>query len=233
MAGMGRRFKDAGYHEEKYAIEFGGHTLLDWSLASLTGFREFQLILITRPLPGIEEILVRSANALGFSDPIIITLDGPTRGQAETAALATPVVDPEDSILIFNTDTFVDPAFLNASHMRGKGWIPTFSATGDKWSFVEADGQGRAIRTTEKVRISDHCSVGMYYFSSFGGYCELVDGAEEDGELYVAPLYNEWISRGHDTFIHSLPDTAVTVLGTPEDLQRAAMSNRPRWPDNC
>ena len=65
MAGMGRRFKDAGYHEEKYAIEFGGHTLLDWSLASLTGFREFQLILITRPLPGIEEILVRSANALG------------------------------------------------------------------------------------------------------------------------------------------------------------------------
>jgi len=233
MAGMGRRFKDAGYHEEKYAIEFGGHTLLDWSLASLTGFREFQLILITRPFPAIEVSLVARATALGFADPIVITLDGPTRGQAETATLASPAVDPEDSILIFNTDTFVDPTFLNASKIRGDGWIPTFNAPGDKWSFVDTDSRGRAIRTTEKVRISDHCSVGMYYFSSFGGFCELVDAANGEGELYVAPLYNEWISRGHDTFIHSLPETAVTVLGTPEDLQRAAINNRPRWPDNC
>lgn len=233
MAGFGNRFKDAGYRQEKFEIEFRGHRLLDWSLASLLNFRDFELILIARNLPGISQGLNRSAAALGFERVKVIVLDEPTRGQAETAARASIAFEEDDSILIFNTDTFIDPSAISPNQIRGEGWIPTFRAEGAQWSFVDADENGMARRTTEKARISEHCSVGMYYFSSFRGYCDLVGSAFWEHELYVAPLYNEWIAAGHPTYIQELPDGAVTVLGTPADLAAADRQNRPNWPEGC
>jgi GTP:adenosylcobinamide-phosphate guanylyltransferase len=224
---------DAGYAQEKYAIKFRGHKLLDWSLASLANFRDSQLVLIAREHPGIREVLRKSAGDLGFPSHELVIIDRPTRGQAETACLAEPVFDVDESILIFNTDTFIDPSAISPAQIRGDGWIPTFRAPGEQWSFVQVQPDGEAIRTTEKERISEHCSVGLYYFSSFHGFRELVARSKWERELYVAPLYNEWIEAGHKTYISELPDSAVTVLGTPEDLKSAAARNRPNWPESC
>lgn len=232
MAGMGSRFRTAGYQEEKYAIQFRGHSLLEWSLASLANFRDFELILITREFDGIREYASECAGSIGFPKHQIIVLEEMTKGQAETAALAAPAFNEDDSILIFNTDTYIDPAYLKPEDIRGEGWVPTFSAPGDKWSFAEADESGRVNRMTEKVRISNHCSVGLYYFSSFHRFYELAREASFEKELYVAPLYNPWIAMGHTTYIHELPDNAVTVLGTPEDLEEANLKGLPVWPEN-
>lgn len=233
MAGLGSRFKSAGYTDEKYAIEFRGHTLLEWSLASLCNFRQCPLILITRDFEGIEATLTETCDRLGFEDRRIIVIDRVTRGQAETAILAEPCFESDDSILIFNTDTFVDPNFLRPEDIRGSAWIPTFKAPGDKWSFVEADDEGRIIRTTEKQRISNNCSIGAYYFDSFFEFKSLVDKAQETGELYVAPLYNDWLSTHPEGFLHRLPSHSVTILGTPEDLELANQLELPVWPKSC
>lgn len=233
MAGLGSRFKNAGYDQEKYAIEFRGHTLLEWSLVSLLAFRDSQLILITRRFEGIQEELKKTTENLGFKDSQIVVIEEVTRGQAETAILAAPLIEEDDSILIFNTDTFIDPRAMRPQDVRGSGWIPTFHAPGDKWSFVDADETGQARRTTEKERISDDCSVGVYYFDSFHGFKNLVERATTEKELYVAPLYNEWMAAGNATFLHRLPAEAVTVLGTPEDLAEADRMNRPIWPEDC
>lgn len=232
MAGFGARFKEAGFEQEKYAIEFRGHTLLEWSVASLVSFRDSELIFVTRNFPEIESYLGSIAAKLGFQSRAIV-LQEPTRGQAATAALARSAFARDDSVLIFNTDTYVDPTCLAPSDIKGAGWIPTFSAKGEKWSFAEVDASGRVVRTTEKVRISEHASIGMYYFESFFEFAEMVEESESDGELYIAPLYNKWIARGKDTYIHSLPEEAVTVLGTPEDLQAADSAGKPIWPEAC
>jgi len=233
MAGLGSRFKSAGYSEEKYEIEFRGHTLLEWSLASLLNFRRYPLILITRDFDGIEATLTKTCDRLGFEDRHIIVIDRVTRGQAETAILAQACFESDDSILIFNTDTFVDPNYLRPEDIRGSAWIPTFEAPGDKWSFVEADEEGRIVRTTEKQRISDDCSIGAYYFDSFLEFKSLVDKAQVTGELYVAPLYNEWLSNHSEGFLHRLPSQSVTILGTPEDLDLANRLDLPVWPRSC
>lgn len=233
MAGLGSRFKNAGYTEEKYAIVFRGRTLLEWSLASLLSFRDSELILITRAFEGIEEDLPVLANKLGFENHRVIVIDRMTRGQAETAILAAPAFEEDEDILIFNTDTYIDPSTMRPQDIQGAGWIPTFHAPGDKWSFVDADETGLARRTTEKQRISDDCSVGVYYFNSFEGFKALVDEAADDGELYVAPLYNRWIAQNKPTYLYRLPEAAVTVLGTPEDLEVAEQRNRPIWPEDC
>lgn len=40
MAGMGMRFRNAGYTVSKYMIEAKGKTLFEWSMDSLLGFKE-------------------------------------------------------------------------------------------------------------------------------------------------------------------------------------------------
>jgi dTDP-glucose pyrophosphorylase len=232
MAGFGTRFKEAGFKEEKYAINFRGHSLLEWSVASLASFREYELVFVTREFSNIESYLLKVADRLGFNGRVIV-LGEPTSGQAATAALAKPAFPQDDSILIFNTDTYVDPSQVRPGQIRGAGWIPTFAGKGNKWSFAAADASGRVFQTTEKCRISDHASIGMYYFDSFFDFAELVRSSEADGELYIAPLYNAWISKGKETYIHDLPLDSVTVLGTPEDLEIADAMESPIWPEAC
>jgi dTDP-glucose pyrophosphorylase len=230
MAGQGQRFKDAGYSQEKYEIDFQSHTLFEWSLISLRNFRESELVVVTRAFPDIENRILKYASSLGFASTQVIVLDRNTGGQAETACLAAPAFQSDDSMLVFNTDTFVDPDVLRPERIRGTGWIPCFEAPGDKWSFAVVDENDCVLRTTEKERVSDLCSVGLYYFDSFRDYVRIAEQAEEvRGERYIAPLYNPWIAEGKDVYVERLPSESVMVLGTPEDLA-VASQRKDRWP---
>jgi dTDP-glucose pyrophosphorylase len=175
MAGLGARFKDAGYTQEKYEIVFHGKPLFDWALESLSAFRDFEFIFIARDSPHVKEFILERTDLLGFRKIKIKTLTHLTRGQAETAALASEFFEPDDSMIIYNTDTHVKPGTLRPEQIKGNGWVPVFSASGDKWSFVEADVDGTVKRTTEKVRVSDYCSIGLYYFDSFQKFWKLVE----------------------------------------------------------
>ena len=77
----------------------------------------------------------------------------------------------------------------------------------------------------EKVRISDNCTLGAYYFSSAKLYKDLYqeyyvdDSHMEKNEKYIAPLYNYMIEKGMDVTISIVDADKVHVLGTPEELQ--------------
>ena len=230
MAGLGSRFKKAGYAEEKYAIPFRGHTLLEWSLISLRSFAGHDLIVVTRDFPNIRDDLAAAAARCGLREPSVVVLDAVTGGQAETVLRAEPFLADDDEVLVWNCDTYVQADAVRPEDVRGDGWIPTFDAPGDKWSFVVADAKGRASRVTEKVRVSDDCSIGLYYFRRFADLREAYNVRSEEGESYVAPLYEFLIAQGREVYLHRLPPDAVTVLGTPEDLDLANDADRPRWP---
>ena len=76
------------------------------------------------------------------------------------------------------------------------------------------------------MRISEHCSVGAYYFASGALYRSLyneyyVGGRGlEAGERYIAPMYNGLIARGGKVYADEIPAGCVHVLGTPEDVER-------------
>jgi hypothetical protein len=113
---------------------------------------------------------------------------------------------------------------MKASQIAGDGFIPCFHAEGDHWSFVKLDDNGKALEVKEKVRISDNCTLGAYYFKSCQLYEDLYkeyyssDENLEKGEKYVAPLYNFLISKGGDVRISIVDYNKVHVLGTPEEL---------------
>lgn len=226
MAGLGSRFKKAGYTVPKYMIEAHGKTLFAWSMESLQGFdlKNNTCIFIVRKEDGAEGFIREACESMGIHSVKVIGIDYLTDGQATTAMLAKEEWDKEDELLIYNIDTYVEAGEMNASQIAGDGFIPCFHADGDHWSFAKLDEAGKVTEVREKVRISDNCTLGAYYFKSCGLYEQLYneyytsDEKLEKGEKYVAPLYNYLIGKGGDVRISIVDYDKVHVLGTPEEL---------------
>lgn len=229
MGGLGSRFRKAGYTVPKYMIEAKGKTLFEWSMISLDGYKKDvnQYIFIAMKEEGIdmEGFIKEKCQELEIDNYHLILLDYLTDGQATTATLAEKYWDKEHALLIYNIDTYVEPGQMNSEELKGDGFIPCFKAEGDHWSFVRLDEQERVVEIKEKQRISDHCTLGAYYFKTCDLYKKLYDEyySEEKnlvkGEKYVAPLYDYLLSKGGEIYISDIAPERVHVLGTPEELQ--------------
>lgn len=230
MAGLGTRFKKAGYTVPKYEITARGKSAFGWSMESLYGYyspdNDYYFIVRKEDNAGgfIRKEWEKGANA-PISQMHIIELDHMTDGQATTALLAKDYWKKEDELLIYNIDTYVERGYMKTEDICGDGFIPCFSAEGDHWSFVKLDENGDATEVREKTRISDNCTIGAYYFKSCALYEEMYeeyykgDANMEKGEKYVAPLYNYMISKGMKIRICNIPSERVHVLGTPEEME--------------
>lgn len=228
MAGLGSRFRKAGFNVPKYMIEVKGKTLFEWSLISLQPFYEiastFIFIVLKDKAEDVLLFINKKCKLLGIKKYNIVCIDRLTDGQASTALLASKYWNLDHSLLIYNIDTYIEPSGVNPNSIRGDGFIPCFNALGNHWSFAKLGENGKVIEVREKERISDHCTVGAYYFKSCRLFSELYDryyktnGNLEKGEKYVAPLYNEMIKDGYNVYITDIDSSLVHVLGTPEEL---------------
>ena len=226
MAGLGSRFRKAGYKVPKYMITAKGKTLFDWSMDSLLDYNKHvdRYVFVVRKEDNASNFIKEHCKKYGVNDVQIVEIDYMTDGQATTCMLAIPYVDPESAIMVYNIDTYVEPYEMKFAEISGDGHIPCFHAEGDHWSFAKLDEAGRVTEVREKVRISDNCTLGAYYFSTADLYkrlyCEYYadDSNLEKNEKYIAPLYNYMIQLGMDVTISIVKKDKVHVLGTPEEL---------------
>lgn len=227
MAGLGSRFKKAGYQVPKYMIEAHGKTLFEWSMESLDDFtkKENDYIFIVRKEDDASSFIKSTCKSMGMENVTVVEIDYLTDGQATTAMLGAKYWKKESSLMIYNIDTYVEAGEMKESQIAGDGFIPCFHAEGEHWSFVKLDESEKAVEVREKNRISDNCTLGAYYFKTCGLYEELyheyysADEKLEKGEKYVAPLYNYLIEKGGDVRISIVDYDKVHVLGTPEELK--------------
>lgn len=228
MAGLGSRFKKAGYNVPKYKIEAKGKTLFEWSMDSLLDYNQHTntYIFIVREEDHSADFIRKQCEKYGIKNIQIIEIDYMTDGQATTAMLAMPHCNPDAPVMIYNIDTYVEPYEMKYDAIKGEGHIPCFHAEGDHWSFVKLNHDGSAVEVREKQRISDNCTLGAYYFSSAKLYEKLYKEYYSDNchmeknEKYIAPLYNYMIEKGMLVTISIVDADKVHVLGTPEELKR-------------
>lgn len=227
MGGLGSRFIKAGFKKPKYMVEAKGRSLFEWSLKSLTGYSDVinKYIFVVKEEDQSESFIRKKCKSLDISDYEIIKLDYLTDGQATTAMKAIPKCKDDESILIYNIDTYVESGVMKSSDISGDGHIPCFHAPGDHWSFVRLDNNGRAVEVREKKRISDNCTLGAYYFRSAELYKNMYEEYYSNNrildknEKYVAPIYNYMINKGMEVTISIVDFDKVHVLGTPEELK--------------
>lgn len=229
MAGLGLRFKKAGYKEAKYRIMAKGKSLFAWSMESLKGYytdgNDYYFIVRSEDdAASFIKDTCKAERICAEEKVHVIEIDHMTDGQATTAMLAAPFWKGEDALMIYNIDTYVEAYEMRAEDICGDGFIPCFKAEGDHWSFVKLSENKDAIEVREKVRISENCTLGAYYFSSCDLYERMYreyyteDAVLDAGEKYVAPLYNYMISKGMQVRICDINPARVHVLGTPEEL---------------
>lgn len=229
MGGLGTRFRKKGYTVPKYMIKAKGKTLFEWSMISLEGYakeaEQYIFIAIGDEKNDVEKFINWQCEKLKLKNYHIILLDYLTDGQATTAMAAEKYWHAENALLIYNIDTYVEPGEMNSAELKGDGFIPCFQSEGDHWSFVRLDNSGKVVEIQEKKRISNHCSLGAYYFKTCRLYKNLYEEyygqvkRSVNGEKYVAPLYNYLLAKGGNIYISDIASEKVHVLGTPQELQ--------------
>lgn len=246
MAGLSSRFAKAGYKRPKYMLDVGGRSLF-WHAVS--GFRRYfhthEFLFVMRDVDGTPEFVERECARLGITAPRFVVLDAPTSGQAETVAegIRQSGCDLEKPLTVFNIDSMRRHfRFPDHFDMDGvDGYLETFTAPGDHWSFVRpCDGtsaEAKVAEVAEKTRISDLCSTGLYHFRTGRSFMEAYERTEsiglsdlQGGERYVAPLYNLLIEAGKDVRYHHIDADDVAFCGTPEEYDAflASVPDRPR-----
>jgi len=229
MAGKGSRFLDAGFTQPKYEIAARGRSLFDWAIASLHNFLscEVRLVFVCLAENRSVDYVKARCNALGLTGANLVELEQLTDGQATSAYLSRQLWKRDAPLLIYNIDTYVDPAFLRPQDIRpgSDGWIPCVKVPGNHWSFVKPDETDWVVEVAEKNRISDYASIGLYWFAHAWEYVGAYEEFFSDpanlvrGERYIAPLYMHLVRAGRRVSYSSLPPESLHALGTPEELQ--------------
>lgn len=235
MAGLSNRFFKAGYDKPKYMLHAHGKSLFDYSVESFKSYFSSQRFLfIVRNVFDTSKFVEERARHLGIKDFYIVSLDENTRGQAETVALGIrrwkdqALNDSDESLTIFNIDTFRNNFSYPNCSMLGDGYLEVFKGEGENWSFAKPlrANSTRVIQTAEKKAISDLCSTGLYYFNSmkdyleaFDDYLKIPESQWERGELYIAPLYNLLIDRGLEIHYHCIKRNEVIFCGVPSEYE--------------
>ncbi|MCX6709721.1 MAG: glycosyltransferase family 2 protein [Candidatus Woesearchaeota archaeon] len=222
MAGQGKRF--LGFREAlpKHMIKVKGKTMFEWALSTLRDFFNCNFIFVALDLPKNAEFINEKCETLGIKKRKVILLKEPTSGQAETALKAEQAeLNPDEPIIIYNIDTYVEQGEIKKEDIKGDGWIPSFPAKGAHWSFVEFDRNMRLKKIAEKERISEFGTIGLYYFKSFSLFKHSVNEYYKKNshiERYVAPVYNELLKGNKEVYVKLIPSEKVHVIGTPDEL---------------
>lgn len=221
MMGKSSRFFDAGFERPKYELLVNGESVFSLAVRSFESyFKTDFFYFLVRPDFDAKEYVTAELVDLGIVNYEIIVFECDTLGQADTVYQGLKGVAPEESVYIFNIDTF-RPGFRKPIISEVcDGYLEVFRGDGDHWSFVEAGESNRVLRTTEKDRISDLCSDGLYYFRKKIEFDEAFEGAIQSadkvkGEYYVAPLFNSLIKNGKDIRYVQVDKDAIVFCGTP------------------
>lgn len=229
MAGLSRRFTEAGYDRPKFRLPLDGGTVFDAAVGSFRAqFATHDFLFIARETGADTAAFIADrAAALGLASHRVAMLDRETAGQAETVEWGLDRAEVGDAvpITIFNIDTFRpnyrEPA---ADRMALAGWLEVFEGEGANWSYVRPADHGIRIaaETAEKRPISDLCCTGLYHFARAGDFRSALAAerlAPQAPELYVAPLYNHLIAGGGTVGYELIARDAVIFCGTPDEYR--------------
>lgn len=224
MAGRGSRLAGHLSGLPKPLIEVAGRPLWEWATRCLPIDSAVQVIfVILREHEESYGLSKRLKSAFPTSQVEAVVLDGVTDGQLCTVVQSKHLLHGEDSLVIFNADTWFRHDvgdFLKAADSFA-GVLGVAERPGDQWSFVRTSATGEVVEVAEKHRISGLACTGLYHFASASQFMEdartmLAARRSINGEYFVAPVYQLMIDRGE--CLGTVRAAEFFPIGTPEEL---------------
>jgi HAD superfamily hydrolase (TIGR01509 family) len=222
MAGLGSRFAKQGYTFPKPLIDVAGKPMIQVVVENLNIDANY-IFLVQKE--HYEKYNLKHLLNLISPNCKIIQVDGITDGAACTALLAKEYIDNDKSLLIANSDQYIDwissDTMYSLTNSFIDGGMLVFESTHPKWSFAKLDSDGYIKRVAEKDPISNIASTGIYYYkrgSDFVKYAQqMIDkNIRVNNEFYICPVFNEFIAD--DKLLVTKYVEKMYGIGTPEDL---------------
>lgn len=224
MAGRGSRFASQGYTFPKPLIEVKGKPMIQVVVENLNIKANYTFIVQKEHY---EKYSLNYLLPLIAPNCNIVQVDGITEGAACTTLLAKEFIDNDEPLIMANSDQFVEwdsNETLYAFQNDGiDGGIITFPATHPKWSYAKLGDDGYVSEVAEKKPISEHATVGIYYWKKGSDYVkyaeQMIDkDIRTNNEFYVCPVFNEAIQDDKKIRIKDIQKNGMWGIGTPEDL---------------
>jgi NDP-sugar pyrophosphorylase family protein len=224
MAGLGNRFKIAGYSKSKPMIRIGEKTMIQHAIDSL-GINGKYIFIVNNKAEeynGLRKILNTIVN-----NPIIIEIDYLTEGPASSCLLAETFIDSDEKLLIANCDQIMEwdknkfNNFLQETNLDGV--VVTYNVITEKNSYVKLNDNGIATEFAEKKIISDKSLNGIHFWQKGSDFIRstknmIKKNIRVNNEFYIAPTYNELILENKKIGIYEIENDEHWAVGTPEDL---------------
>lgn len=234
MAGLSSRFFNAGYPIPKYQLGLpNSQSVFEWAVTSFEEyFHSDHFVFIIRDVFNTKFFVENCINQLGIGSFSIVVLEDETEGQADTVYQGlkkiSETISEHEELFIFNIDSR-RTGFRKSTAVHNKdiaGYLEVFEGEGDHWSFIKVDNNGKVILTTEKERISNLCSNGLYYFRSIKLFNELFEQEYQNrrnslvkSELYIAPLYNYLIQNNLAVDFELVDHSKIEFCGVPTEYE--------------
>lgn len=228
MAGLSKRFTEAGYKKPKFMLDLDGMSLFKHSLLSFEKyFKTETFLFISLDIDGYMDFLQQEISELEISKFEIILLKHQTKGQADTVYQGLlKHKNKKDDLLIFNIDTFRPNFSKPIFNKEINGYLEVFIGEGLNWSYIKLDeiDNLKVVETAEKNPISNLCCTGLYYFKDYKDFMDSftyfnINSIFVKGELYVAPLYNYLIEKGSYISYKLIHSDEVVFCGTPVEYE--------------
>lgn len=233
MAGVYRRFRDAGYQTPKFLLPIPGSrpTILGTIASELVGERPSgaRVLLVANRRDEAHADAIRAAVPGG-----VLQFVGDTDGQARTAMVAAQLALDlgwgGEPFVLHNVDTVLYDRDLDAigEVLRGcDGFIDVFDADSPAYSYVKLDAAGFVTEMAEKVVISRHATTGLYGFRSPEAYLAAAEATtgRSSGEFYVSDVYAAMLARGARIRVDPTPRRTL-ILGTPAEYEAHLAESR-------
>jgi HAD superfamily hydrolase (TIGR01509 family) len=223
MAGAGSRFEQAGYTFPKPLIDVNGKPMIQRVVENLN--IDARHIFIVQKEHYEKYSLKHTLNLISPNCEIV-QVEGVTEGAACTTLLAKKFINNNEPLVLANSDQYVqwDSNQFMYSSMADDidASILTFHSTHPKWSYAKLNDDGFVIEVAEKKPISEHATVGIYFWKKGSDYVNCAEQMIEknirvNNEFYVCPVYNEAILDG--ARVKTFHIDKMWGLGTPEDLE--------------
>ena len=226
MAGLSQRFFKAGYKTPKYLLQSKKKTLMYHSLLTFKNYFKssvFYLGFLSKYVD--KEKIVEILDDLGILNYQLIDLVDETSGQADTVYKTIKFVDNTNPIVVFNIDTKINDFSLDKEKILKDGYIEVFEGDGDNWSFIKVNSNNQIIKVTEKERISNLCSNGLYVFKNKNIYANYFEKIYSDGflvknETYIMPIYQKMIDDYCDIDYKIIDKKNIDFFGTPAEYEQ-------------
>lgn len=208
MMGIGKRFLDAGYYEDKPFIKADGKLIIQRVIEPLL------IVFDSVHIACRKEQAVRLHKVFP-EDKVIIHILEESKGASHTIYQVCKEIDNDEQVLCVDCDIILRDICLNV--LTDDNAILTFKDEQKSgiYSYLEVNDD-KIVRIVEKEAISDIANAGVYLFKN--AKLVLDNYKDNDKEQYLSDVVAECIKNGNEFYSIDITN-AFDCVGTPHQLQ--------------